>query len=663
MPRYYYRRRWTPRYRRRYRWFRTWRTRKAFRKRHRRRHRVRRKLKSLPLKQWQPKYINKLTVKGLYCLFQVHRTRYNHDFNAYEISIPKEGLSNGGGFSINRFTLSALFEQHEKAHNVWSKSNKYMPLFRYTGVTVKIYRPLYVDLLVKFQTCYPMCCTKLLYTGSQPSIMMMTKGCKIIRCKKNAPNAKPYKKYRLPPPEQMLNKWYFQQKEANTGLLLVQSSAASLDQYYTSIHADSSLITLHTLNTKIFKNLNFVETPTYGYMPHSKMALWAVGGGEEKIQDLIYLGQSKMYNSGYPLSKEKKDTFANTLNNYMKHPEWWGNVFHHTNLYQTHDIYFTQQQPNIAFQNKLTTIQLTDNISQHSDIIHKFTQEFMFPIRYNPFEDKGYENNIYIRANFKDNNEDLEPEEDIDLQNPGFPNWLSVFGFQDYLIKLAKKSQINTHYIMIHKSKYFHPKLDYYIFMDNYFLNANSEELEGRTDFDNIHWYPYITHQQGALNTLALCGPGAPKLGEIKLAEAKMEYIFHFKIGGCAPNVQKINNPADQPTYATPSNILDTNSLQSPTAPLETFLYQFDWRRDQITETAAKRISKDYTTEKSLFTDATTTGTAVPFYKTHEKDLLSSEEEETQTETLYDQLQFQRNKQKQLRYRIKQLLSQIQELE
>nr|UGV34285.1 MAG: ORF1 [TTV-like mini virus] len=661
MARYYYRRYWKPRWRRRHRRFWTWRTRAPFRRRRRRKRRVRRKLKTIPIRQWQPSHINKLVIKGLFCLFQVHKARYNHDFNQYETTIPREGLPNGGGFSILRFNLLSLFEQHEKAHNVWTKSNKNFPLFRYLGCRIRVYRPLYTDVIVKFQTCYPMSCSKLMFTGTQPSIMMMTKGAKIIRCKQNAPNAKPYKTFRLPPPQQMLNKWYFQHDEAKTGLLLIQASSASLDQYYSSINSESSTITLHSLNTKIFKNLNFANMTTTGYIPKQGFCLWASNGGNEKLKDLIWLGQSKKYNEGYPISKSNKSTLKEAVEIYMQNPDWWGNVFHTTNLHKTHTIWFTQNPPMAHFSSHWNTWNLESNIKDCN--FNQVDQELFFSIRYNPFGDKGYDNNIYIKPNWKDNNEDLEPEPDIDLQNPGFPNWLSCFGFVDYLIKLGTKSQITTHYIIVHKSKYFSPTLPYYIFVDEFFLKGDSLDLEGRINFDNLNWYPMETHQEASLNTLALCGPGAPKLGDIKLAEAKIDYRFYFKIGGCAPPVEKVADPATQPTFATPSNVLDTNSLQSPEQPIESFLYQFDWRRDQITETAAKRITKDYSTPKYLFTDAETTGTTVPLHQTHEKDLLTSEEEEEQTETLFEQLLRQRNKQKLLRLRIKQLTSQIQKLQ
>lgn len=599
-------------------------------------------------------------------MLQVNKVQYNKNFNQYANTVTREGLTNGGGFTIIRFNMNSLFELHEKARNVWTKSNKNMPLFRYTGCTITVYRPLDVDLVVKFQTCYPMCCSKLMFTGSQPSLMMMTRGSKKIRCKKNAPNSKPYKRFKFKPPDQMLNKWYFQHNESNTGLLLIQAAAASFDNYYTSSHAESSTITLYGINTRVFRNLNFTTPPTTGYAPNTNMYLYASNGSDE-LQDLIYLGQSKLYNEGNQIKETPNTTnssWKDTLSKYMQNNKLWGNPFHQKHAHKEYTHYwFTQTPPLQAlYKDNLTK---TTKLNEVSDL-HPFTQEIFLKFRYNPFTDKGY-NNIYILPNFTDNligtNYSLEPPDDIDLQNPGFPNWLSVFGFQDYLIKLGKKSKINEHYIMFIKTSHFTPTETYYLLVDKYFIHGDSEELIGRTTWDNENWYPMITHQQGALNELALCGPGAPKLGDIKTAEAKIEYKFYFKVGGCAPPVEKVADPATQPTYAAPSNILDTNSLQSPDEPIESFLYQFDWRRDQITEKAAQRITKDYSSRKYLFTDAASSATEVPLLKAYEKELQSSEEEETQKETLFEQLNRQRIKQKDLRHRIRQLLTQIQQLE
>nr|UGV39032.1 MAG: ORF1 [TTV-like mini virus] len=663
---YYYRRRWRPYWRKRYRPYWRRRTGKAFRSRRRRRrtHRVRRKLLALPLKQWQPKYINKLCIKGLFCLFQAHKVHYNQNYNQYANTTVPEGLSNGGGFTIVRFTLQSLFDLHDKARNYWTKSNKNMPLFRYTGAKIKVYRPLDTDLVLKFQTCYPMCCSKLTFTGTQPSILMMTHGSKKIRCKRTAPNLKPYKTFRLKPPQQMTNKWYFQHNECNTGLLMIQASAASFDNYYTSSSAQSSTIQLHSLNTKIFQNLNFQNpSATTGYQPKTIYYLWALGT-EDKVKNLIYLGQSKKYNQGIEIQEAKSQTQSpeSKIQTYFSNPDNWGNPFHRIHLHQSMTKYYFSETPP-------TTAVTTSNYNQDVDKTNTFTQihePFLINIRYNPFTDKGY-NNIYILPNNKSNiigNQfDLNPPDDPDLQNPGFPNWLSCFGFRDYLIKLNKHSKINNNFIMLITTKHFEPFLNYYILVDDFFIKGDSEELIGVNSYDNLNWYPQIKNQQGALNTLALCGPGAAKLGNVTLAEAKIEYQFYFKVGGCAKPLEKVKDPSAQPTYVTPANVLDTNSLQSPEEPIESFLYQFDWRRDQITESAAQRILKDYPTKKHLFTDAGCSATEVPIWKTHEKDLQSSEEEEAQKETLFEQLNRHRIQQKDLRHRIKLLLAQLQSIE
>lgn len=578
-------------------------------------------------------------------------------------------MPNGGGYSLLRFTLETLFEQHELVKNVWTKSNKYFPLFRYTGCCIKVYRPENVDCVVKFQTCYPMSASPLLYMGTQPSIMLMSKGSKKIRCKKSAKNKKPYVKFHLPPPQQMTNKWLFQSQHSKTGLLLIQSTSASFDQYYLSKSSESATISLITLNTKIFKNLNFKSLPTYGYMPNPNFALYATNGSHPpQAGDLIWVGNTIEYGHGKQIKdlKQSNKNFKETVQIYMQNRLNWANPFHRDILSQSWKLYWGPSNPNTLLAGTATTptaIDFTTPISQITSL-KELTQELFFYCRYNPNSDKGYDSKIYLKSNWKDP-ETLDPPTDTDLITAGFPAWLSACGFVDYHIKLGKVTQIPTHYLAVHQSKYIQPKLDYYIFVDKDFIEGNSEYYQGRTGWDDLNWYPMTIHQDRALETLYQSGPGTAKLGENKSAECKIEYRFYFKVGGCAAPLEKVTNPAEQPYYNVPSNLLNNNSLQNPEEPAESFLYQFNWRRNQITESAAKQISKDYSIEKYLFTDGTTTSTAteVPTHQAQEKELLSSEEEETQTQTLFEQLLHQRNKQKQLRYRIKQLLAQLQTLE
>lgn len=646
---------WRRPYRTRYRRLWTRRARIPIRRRRRRRYkrRVRRKLKSISIRQWQPNTIRTLCIKGLYCLFQANHRRLNKNFAQHEADVTPEGLPGGGGFSILRFNLACLFEQHELVHNYWTKSNKHLPLFRYTGGILKVYRPEIVDAVVKIQTCYPMSASSLLYMGTQPSIMMMSRGCKRIPSKKTKPYGKPYKKIRIPVPQQMSNKWYFQAHLAQTGFVLIQSSAASFDQYYLSHHAESQTISFHTINTKFFRNLNFKSLPTSGYSPQKNYSIWAQGNGDDTWGTMILLANTIEYQQG----TEIQNVAGFNINTYLSDRKHWGNPFHEYYISKKVPLWLSTNPPAQTLQGKTKTTKVEEGSS-----LTKISQEFVFHCRYNPQRDKGIDTKLYLKSNWKEN-ETLDPPTDTDLIVEGFPLWLSVFGFTEYQIKLGKVTQIPTHYIVLFQSNYVTPKLEVYMPIDTYFIEGNSEYLQGRTGWDNTNWYPMLTHQDDTLETIAQSGPGMAKLDKNTNDECKMEYKFYLKVGGCAPPIEKVADPSEQPVFPVPNNILEQPSLQSPEEPIETFLYNFDWRRHQLTSTATDRITKDYSFENFMFTDSTTTGTDVPVHQTHQKEFQTPEETEAQEKTLFQQLNEQYQQQHQLRQRIKLLLNTLQKLE
>lgn len=123
-----------------------------------------------------------------------------------------------------------------------------------------------------------------------------------------------------------------------------------------------------------------------------------------------------------------------------------------------------------------------------------------------------------------------------------------------------------------------------------------------------------------------------------------------------------IEDPKEQPTYAIPSNIKSTNSLQNPETAPERLLYSFDQRRHEITKKALKRITQDWETEKTSLLPTESTRFAEPTtHKTPPSE--SSSDEEKEEESLYLKLQQQRNKQQRLKQRIIETLQQIQNLE
>ncbi len=302
-------------------------------------------------------------------------------------------------------------------------------MYRYTGCVIKVYRPEEIDCLVKFQTCYPMSASNFLYMGCQPSIMSMSKGCKRIRSLKNAPNSRPYKKFKLPPPQQMTNKWLFQSQHSKTGLLLIQSCAASFTQYFLSKESESQVINLKTLNTKIFQNLNFRNLPTYGYIPKQNFALY-MSNGSDKVGDLHWLGNTIEYQQGKSFNNIPGTDFKTRIQTYMQDRKNWGNPFHHTVLSKSWKIWFGPNNPNILFATGTTTpAQISMDTPINQTQLKEVTQELIFDCRYNPNTDKGYDSMIYLKSNWKES-ENLDPPTDKDLITAGFPAWLSAWGFE-----------------------------------------------------------------------------------------------------------------------------------------------------------------------------------------------------------------------------------------
>ncbi len=102
--------------------------------------------------------------------------------------------------------------------------------------------------------------------STQPSAMLLHKNKIVMKCQKDNPKRKPYKKIRITPPTQMQNKWYFQKEIAHTALLQTMTTAASLDRMFLHADAVSSTIGFTSLNTTEFQNHMFQITTT-GYNP------------------------------------------------------------------------------------------------------------------------------------------------------------------------------------------------------------------------------------------------------------------------------------------------------------------------------------------------------------------------------------------------------------
>nr|UGV35268.1 MAG: ORF1 [TTV-like mini virus]UGV37058.1 MAG: ORF1 [TTV-like mini virus] len=664
---------WRPWRRRRRRFWRR-RARKTFRRRfwRRRPYRVRhfkRKLKKIIVKQWQPPKINKLKIQGMYPLYEGTTERLVNNNTQWIDSTAPHDYPGGGCFSINVFSLNALYELHTKARNWWTHSNCNLPLIRYTGCKMQLYRSTNSDYIFVYSNCGSMKATEQMFQSTQPSVLALNKHKVIVTCDPHNTKRKPYKTVRIRPPSTLTNKWYFQQELANIPLLMTITSAASLGRYYIPSTAISTTIGFETLNTDFFQYHNF-KTPqaTTGYKPNDQFLMFALEGLTTTVEtakyvNLIYLANTKDFTPGTPLG-DKNYTLDNDwhgrVETYFSTLKSWGNPFY--------SPYMDNDAPHVLVTNKsLLDIKTAAKMNKGQNKIEGFTvmtQPKHFECRYNPQADTSH--NAIFLSPITDNNTKWEEPNNDRLITKGLPIWLLVQGWVDYHAKAQDIQRLMTDYCLCIVSDHISPKKNYYVPLDHFFLEgkSNYHYQEGlKTASDQLNWHPKLNNQVSTINKIASTGPGTVKLPDKISTEAHCRYTFYFKVGGCPPPMDEVCDPKKQPKYPTPDNILSSTLLQNPATPPQYYLYSFDQRRGLITEKAAKRIKTDWDTKELISSPTGTTALDIQLKTPETTSEEDSSSEEKDQETLQLKLQRHRRKQRKLRERILQLLKLTQKLE
>lgn len=524
------------------------------------------------------------------------------NFIQYKDSIVPISEPGGGGWSIMVFNLGGLFTEFEKLNNWWTASNDGLPLVQYLGCKFKFYQSWDTDYVVNYQTCPPMTDTEYKHLDSQPSRMLMNKRAIIVpNLIRNEYRKRKYIKRKFPPPALMKNQWYFQQDFCNQNLLLLTTSAVSLDQYYMPNDQPSNNITLYSLNTSIFQQPNFQNLPeTSGYQPKTTMYLWGGGNGSHttptKVNEVIYLGDTIHYKLG---TKVQHSQLSNKLN--------WGNPFYHDHSSEDTKIYYSTTWP-INDQIKLTEIESL------------FTE-----CRYNPLKDTGQGNEVYFKSNSIAKKSISDPPDNPNIYIHGFPLWLIFWGWTDWIEKLKPIQQIYLNYYIVVKSDFITPKKPGYVFLDKYFTEPNQHTL---TETDKSNWHPRFQYQKESLNLIATSGPGAPKINKSESIQAHAFYEFLFKWGGCPAPMLNIKDPCEQAKFPTPNLQLQRLQATDPKTDAKTMLHDCDERRQTITKKALKRIQTFTKLPQTLITGETNFNPEIQ-QETASETTTSEEEEET----------------------------------
>nr|UGV39253.1 MAG: ORF1 [TTV-like mini virus] len=639
-----YRRRTWKNYRKpwRRRWFYRRRPKTTFRRRTRRHQRVRRrrhfkkKLKKITLKEWQPTKIRKCKITGNIQLFVCGKLRLGHDYTNYKESFTPVGEPSGGPWSIQLFTLDALFTEFIKHRCIWTKTNQGLPLARYTGCTLKFYKSKHTDYIVHYSNCPPFTVTREMYMNTQPMRQLLYKR-KVIVPKLNHDTKKRYKKIKIRPPAFMSTKWYFQQDMCKTGLVLISATACSLQQPYCPDDQISYNYTFYSLNTVMFQNPCFEKWGTTGYIPkhvdgkdfHLFLAKDSVTDHPEKWGDVIPLGNTNDYTP--PLISGKPNTYDEfTSKQYWENPFTWHNIGHNAKVYYTNTWPKATEYPN----GKPNFV---------------YFDEFYWEIRYNPDKDTGIGNKVYFKRNNDEEGGSIfeyPTKKELIIEN--YPLWLIFWGWIDFLARTVEMQEMFEHWFFIIETKFFWPKRDRYILLDKYFVFPKETDL---TLHDKLKWHPKFEQQEEIQSLLAESGPFSPKINTSETIQANMGYSFFFKWGGCPGNMEEIISPCQQERFPIPNNEQPGFTIQDPKTPKTHYLYKWDEKDGILTKKASKRLKTDSDHEFSI-SDGTKLLPPVQTHETSEDETSETEESET---PLQQQLQQLRHQYRQIQHQFQQL--------
>nr|UHM26868.1 MAG: ORF1 [Torque teno midi virus] len=579
----------------------------AFRRRRRRRRRqkVRRKKQKIAIQQWQPDSITKCKIKGYGCLVAGAEGRqfycYTNEIGQY--IQPK--APGGGGFGAEMFSLEYLYKQWVARKNIWTHSNDYKDLVRYTGSKIKLFRHPTTDFIAAYNRQPPFLLEKDYYNDIHPANMLLRKHRKIIPSLKRKPLGKPYVTMKIKPPKQMITKWFFQREFAQHGLFTLEASACNLGWAYYGPNSQSRLLTFYALNDKFYQTTDWAKYSNVAWYPYPH------------------------YPTTDPLEFTYPKLGTQPAGKYKPQP---------TNYNESVNIdggFFSWRV--------LTATSVNRHSGQHYAYLPITT------CRYNPENDTGQGNAVWLTSVISNNN--WEKPHDPDLVIIGKPLWMAFYGFYNYLQKVKQDKGWVLSGMLVCQSpaiQLITPHIQtIFPIIDFDFIVGKLPYGETITPGKKNTWYPTVEHQLVTINNFVETGPFIPKYSYLKESTWELTYAYtcYFKWGGPHVYNEQVQNPQTQGKYDVPDTITKTLQIADPLKQsYETMLRAWDYRRGIITTTALKRMSKHLQTDESIQSDDSeptkkkkkTTG-EIPYYKEETQEiqscLLSLCEEDTFQET------------------------------
>nr|UHM26373.1 MAG: ORF1 [Torque teno midi virus] len=538
------------------------------RRRRRKTRKVRRKKKQIIVKQWQPDSIVKCKIKGLGCLVAGAQGRqffcYTNEIDSY----PQPKAPGGGGFGAEVYTLQYLYKQWLARKCIWTKSNDYKDLCRYTGTKIRFFRHQTTDFIASYARQPPFELTKDTYADLHPVSMLLSKHHVVIPSKKTKPGGRNTVTLHIKPPKQMLSKWYFQEPFSSVGLFQLQATSANLGFSYYGPNYQSRLLTFYALNTNFYTQVNWAQTraqsatpPYYTPYPQYPTTTWP--------------------KYTYPTASGTTSTVTPNPTNYYE------SINYDKGFFQTKVLIATKIEYN--------------QVAQHETPVTL--------ARYNPDLDDGTDTAVWLTSIISDSH--WSQPKDKDLIIVGRPLWMALYGMWNYVIKHKQDKNFLKSYMFVVQSSAIklinNTNQKVFPILDLSFIQGKMPYGELLTENDKKFWYPSCYKQQETIAAIVEVGPYIPKYSNLKESTWELKYMYtcYFKWGGPEIADQPVQNPEKQRTYDVPDTLYKTIQVSDPLKQsCKAMLRAWDYRRGIITTTALKRMQSHLQTDSSLESDS-----------------------------------------------------------
>nr|UHM25855.1 MAG: ORF1 [Torque teno midi virus] len=567
------------------------------RRRRRRRYKVRRKKPTITVRQWQPDRIVKCKIKGFTTLVLGAEGKQLVCYTNVKTATTPPKAPGGGGFGCEQFSLESLYTEYKFRRNVWTKTNIFMDLCRYLGVKITVYRHPETDFILSYHRQPPFDISKDIYTSCHPSQMLLARHKIIIPSRSTNPRGRLKIKRFIKPPKQMLSKWFFQEHFAHFPLVMLKATACNLN------YANLGCCNLNQIITFFYIN------PAFYVFPH-----WAAKKSTGPY--LPYNGfPEQVYTWNLKQEQAAQATTSATDDQSFKRP------INYTESISYNNGFFSKQI--------LQAVLITTN-KQHSSPTGTTPLNIC---RYNPNKDSGKGNTIWLVSTLA--NSYQKPPTDKIIIYEGLPLYLMLYGFLSYVQYMKKTPDFLLGYILAMESPALEPasqigaEKKIIVPLDYNMVNGKAPYDEDLTKNMKTFWFPSVYNQL-------------------------------------------------QGTYEVPDTIKTAIQIRDPSKQkAASLLHPWDIRHGYFTKTALKRMYENLSVDTTFDSDSEhrpkkkkkQTGPELTHPQEENEDLQRSllslceesiyqEEEET---TLKQLIQQQREQQRELKYNILRVISEIKE--